>query len=196
MYQQHSDFHNMMAPLPFASSAPTPQYTRPSIDLHCMQSTIDALLESDIHDTPRISSSAVAPYHTDTIAFLASHPPVLKPSISAAMKASYHEAVTSQAKSGEFIPDDARCKYKTGRCPLKRATKRSGRPLLLCEYHRIKQNSIKRKSDTKYRQNRKLARAQKKMHGDLGSPSGSSDSGTPTASLEGDDIELLSYFIL
>ncbi|EQC27488.1 hypothetical protein SDRG_14691 [Saprolegnia diclina VS20] len=194
----YSDFHNMMAPLPFVSSSPPQnQYSRPSIDLHCMQSTLDALLESDIHDTPRLSgTSAVAPYHSDTIAFLASHPPVLKPSISAAMKASYHEAVTSQVKSGEFISDEARCKYKTGRCPLKRATKRSGRPLLLCEYHRIKQNSIKRKSDTKYRQNRKLARAQKKMHGDLGSPTGSSDSGTPTASLEGDDIELLSYFIL
>ncbi|RHY36423.1 hypothetical protein DYB25_000636 [Aphanomyces astaci] len=32
--------------------------------------------------------------------------------------------------------------------------KRSGRPLLLCEFHRAKQNSIKRKSDTKYRTDR------------------------------------------
>ncbi|RHY23098.1 hypothetical protein DYB32_009305 [Aphanomyces invadans] len=60
--------------------------------------------------------------------------------------------------AGTVVPPDMRCRYKTGRCPLARATKRSGRPLLLCEFHRAKQNSIKRKSDTKYRIDRQKAR--------------------------------------
>ncbi|OQR80782.1 hypothetical protein ACHHYP_17212 [Achlya hypogyna] len=193
MYQQPSQSSPpMLEPLAFYPPEPLAIF-RPSLD------ALESLLESDIHDTPRLSCTSVAPfnYRPDTIAYLASHPPVLKPSISAAMKASYHEAVQTQTNSGTVVPDDARCRYKTGRCPLKRATKRSGRPLLLCEYHRIKQNSIKRKSDTKYRHNRKIARAQKKLEEDgAASPTASSTGGTPTASLHGEDIELLSYFIL
>ncbi|OQS06950.1 hypothetical protein THRCLA_20251 [Thraustotheca clavata] len=190
MYQQE----------PFAFNGFDSFYQDPILDLdaHHFQCTLETLLESDVHETPRLLCPSMPTTHDpDTIAFLASHPPILKPSISAAMKASYHEAVQTQINSGNIIPDEMRCRYKTGRCPLKRATKRSGRALLLCEYHRIKQNSIKRKSDTKYRQNRKLARAQKKLE-EEGSDTSTNTSPSPVdlTILAGDDIELLSYFIL
>ncbi|ETV93483.1 hypothetical protein H310_12530 [Aphanomyces invadans] len=102
------------------------------------------------------------PCSDNSLGRLASAPaPRSQPSRHQLHHRSYEEAIASAA--GTVVPLDMRCRYKTGRCPLARATKRSGRPLLLCEFHRAKQNSIKRKSDTKYRIDRLAQKARNAM---------------------------------
>lgn len=43
------------------------------------------------------------------------------------------------------------CKYKSGKCSNRRATKRNGQLHTLCPFHRIRQNEHQRKSDRKHR---------------------------------------------
>ncbi|KAF0701609.1 Aste57867_7957 [Aphanomyces stellatus] len=125
---------------------------------------------------------------------------------------SYEDAIANAPP----VHEDMRCKYKTGRCPLARAMKRSGRPLLLCEYHRLKQNSIKRKSDTKYRQDRKAHKTTPDGHPSQGMPMMALPATprlpphtasllalmrpatglTPTGDMGHEEIDMLSYFIL
>ncbi|KAG9400990.1 hypothetical protein AC1031_009715 [Aphanomyces cochlioides] len=97
-------------------------------------------------DTPTRQAMQQAPMlQPDPLRLDLSTPHTSSPTTTCSLMKSYEEAIAQAS----FVPEDMRCRYKTGRCPLARATKRSGRPLLLCEYHRLKQNSIKRKSDTK-----------------------------------------------
>jgi hypothetical protein len=43
------------------------------------------------------------------------------------------------------------CKYKSGKCSNRRATKRNGQLHTLCHFHRVRQNEHQRKSDRKHR---------------------------------------------
>ncbi|EQC36111.1 hypothetical protein SDRG_06228 [Saprolegnia diclina VS20] len=45
---------------------------------------------------------------------------------------------------------DLKCQYKTGKCFKERTRKRNGEVHSLCEEHRLKQNTIQRRSDRKY----------------------------------------------
>ncbi|KDO23085.1 hypothetical protein SPRG_11929 [Saprolegnia parasitica CBS 223.65] len=45
---------------------------------------------------------------------------------------------------------DLKCQYKTGKCFKERTRKRNGEAHSLCEEHRLKQNTIQRRSDRKY----------------------------------------------
>ncbi|KAH9104321.1 hypothetical protein LEN26_015057 [Aphanomyces euteiches] len=114
-------------------------------------------------DTPTRQAMQQAPMlQPDPLRLDLSTPHTSSPTTTCSLMKSYEEAIAQAS----FVPEEMRCRYKTGRCPLARATKRNGRPLLLCEYHRLKQNSIKRKSDTKYRKDRKAQklRQQQEQH--------------------------------
>ncbi|ETV97198.1 hypothetical protein H310_09987 [Aphanomyces invadans] len=70
------------------------------------------------------------------------------------------------------IPDEWRCRYKTGKCNYPRALKTNKKDgtdamLLLCERHRRLQNKTKKRSDTKYKADRAMLRVVKRLHPDL-----------------------------
>ncbi|KAG9411239.1 hypothetical protein AC1031_016879 [Aphanomyces cochlioides] len=49
-----------------------------------------------------------------------------------------------------------KCKYKGGRCPNERTLRYTGEVHTLCEEHRLRQNKIQSKSDTKMRRFKRL----------------------------------------
>ncbi|KDO23975.1 hypothetical protein SPRG_10672 [Saprolegnia parasitica CBS 223.65] len=70
------------------------------------------------------------------------------------------------------VPDELRCRYKTGKCPYPRAIKfnkkdGSGARLLLCERHRRLQNKTKKRSDVKYKDDRAILRVVKRLTPDV-----------------------------
>ncbi|KAF0701939.1 hypothetical protein AaE_016229 [Aphanomyces astaci] len=70
------------------------------------------------------------------------------------------------------LPEDRRCRYKTGKCHYPRALKTNKKDgtdamLLLCERHRRLQNKTKKRSDTKYKADRAMLRVVKRLHPDL-----------------------------
>ncbi|OQS01273.1 hypothetical protein ACHHYP_01517 [Achlya hypogyna] len=70
------------------------------------------------------------------------------------------------------VPDEWRCRYKTGKCQYPRATKVNKKDgtdalLLLCERHRRLQNKTKKRSDTKYKDDRAILRVVKRLTPDV-----------------------------
>ncbi|KAH9086364.1 hypothetical protein LEN26_020187 [Aphanomyces euteiches] len=103
--------------------------------------------------------------------------------------------------SSSTIPEEWRCRYKTGKCHYPRALKTNKKNgtdsfLLLCERHRRLQNKTKKRSDTKYKADRAMLRVVKRLHPELATAQPHSPETQCIATFSPSELDMLAFYLL